>query len=76
MALKRINGALKFFDCDELEIKPVSAGRWAIKADGREFNVIGGRKSGGGSREWFCNFGDEWYPFTSMVQSLHFGINM
>ena len=76
MALARINGRLKFFDCTELAITPVSNGRWSVKADCREFNVVGGRKSGGASHEWFMNFGDEWYPCNSMVRALELGIAM
>lgn len=78
MALKRINGIVRHFNTTELEIKPVSNGRWHVRYDRGEFIVVGGRKSGGGRNEWFCHnpemYGDQWIPLHSMVAALEMGI--
>lgn len=78
MALKKINGRIHFFNCDELEIEPVSAGRHRVAYDGREFVIVGGRASGGAANEWFVHhplfFGDTWLPAKSMVAALKLGI--
>jgi len=89
MALVKINGRLKFFDVDTLEIKKVSNGRWEVTYDrkiasdgevlneGRKFIVVGGRESGGRSNEWFCYYpefyGEDWLPTKSMVESIRLG---
>lgn len=83
MALARIFGDLQFFDCDELKVSPVSAGRWEIHVknvggEDRKFIVVGGKKSGGASNEWFCHcpefYGEEWIPAKSMVQAIRYGV--
>ncbi len=78
MALKRINGTVRFFETTKLEIKPVSNGRWHVTYDRGEFIVIGGRKSGGAKNEWFCHnpemYGDQWISCNSMVAALNMGI--
>jgi len=78
MALVRINDHKYFFDCDALEIKPISSGRWEVKMDAVEpFVVVGGSKSGGARNEWFCCcprlYGDAWVPAKSMVQAIKLG---
>lgn len=76
MALVRINGAVKFFDCNSLKITPISSGKWSISIDDgyRKATIIGGRKSGGDSREWFVHcpeiYGDHWLPVNSMVAAI------
>jgi hypothetical protein len=78
MALVNINDHKYFFDCDKLEIKLVSNGRWSVKMDDLDaFIVVGGSKSGGARNEWFCHcprlYGEEWVPTTSMVKAVKLG---
>lgn len=78
MALKRINGIVRYFPTEKLEIKNVSNGRWEVTYDRGTFLVVGGTKSGGGKREWFLHYpdfyGDVWLPTKSMAESLRLGI--
>jgi hypothetical protein len=89
MAIAKINGRSKFFNCDSLEIVPASNGRWSVTYnrdvidgevinEGHTFTVVGGRKSGGSAHEWFCHhplfYGDTWVPCKSMVRALELGI--
>lgn len=79
MALVKINGRTKFFNCDSIEIAPVSNGRWTVTYDGdKTFIVVGGRLSGGASNEWFCNhptfYGEDWLPCKSMVEAIRLGV--
>lgn len=89
MALTKINGRLYFFDCDTIEITPISNGRWNVTynrvmrddeviSEGRSFIVVGGRNSGGAANEWFCHhpefYGDQWLPCNSMVKAIKLGV--
>lgn len=80
MALLNINGRPKFFDCTDIKLEKVSAGRWSVTYDegARTFTVVGGRESGGASHEWFCHhpefFGDVWQPVNSMVAAIRLGV--
>jgi hypothetical protein len=79
MATARINGRLKFFDCDSIAITEVSSGRFEVTYDDeRTFTVLGGRKSGGAAHEWFCHhplfYGDAWLPKNSMVEAIKAGV--
>lgn len=78
MALTKINGRSHFFETSKLVITPVSAGRWSVEYDRATFTVIGGRKSGGASHEWFVHnqefFGDRYVPCKSMVEAIRLGI--
>lgn len=78
MALIKINGRSHFIDRDTVEIAVISNGRWEITLDGDyKFIVVGGRKSGGASNEWFCHcprlFGEEWVACKSMVEAIKLG---
>lgn len=76
MALIKINGRLRFFNCEKIEIKKISSGRWNVKADDHEFIVVGGRKSGGASNEWFLNDPrySQWHQCDSMVKAIRWGV--
>jgi hypothetical protein len=79
MALAKINGRVKFFNCDSIEITPVSNGRWKVTYDGdKDFIVVGGKDSGGRSNEWFCYhptfYGEDWVPCASMVRAIELGV--
>lgn len=75
MALLRVFGDVQFFDCSTIEVKRTAPGKWSGVVNGtREFEVIGGRHSGGSSREWYVRcpefYGDAWLPTTSLVRAL------
>lgn len=78
MALLKINGRTKFFNCDSIAMKKVSNGRWEITYDRAKFLVVGGRESGGARHEWFCYhpefYGENWLPCNSMVEAITKGI--
>lgn len=95
MALLTINGRKQFFNCNTIELKSVSNGRWQVTYDrevyeepngdgveviceGRSFIVVGGRKSGGASNEWFCYhpefYGENWIACKSMVEAIKLGV--
>lgn len=88
MALLRINSRLHFFNCDSITVEPVSNGRWKVtydnsvvydaESEGHSFIIVGGKKSGGRSNEWFCYhplfFGEEWMPCKSMVEAIKLGV--
>lgn len=78
MALLKLNGKTYFLECDSLEVEEVSSGRWSITMDGyHKFTVIGGRKSGGASNEWFCHeprlYGEAYLPTKSMIAAIKLG---
>lgn len=78
MALLKLNRHTYFLDVNTVEVVKVSDGRWEVTFDGdRKFLVIGGRESGGSSREWFCYrpemFGETWVPFTSKIAAIRAG---
>jgi hypothetical protein len=79
MALIKINGRLKHFDCDSIEVKKVSNGRWEVTYnEDRKFIVVGGRESGGHRHEWFCYhpefYGEQWISTNSMVAAIKMGV--
>jgi hypothetical protein len=90
MAILKINGRSKFFDCDTIELTPVSNGRWSVTYNrrensdgevidqGRTFIVVGGVKSGGAAHEWFCHhpefYGEQWVPCASMLRAIELGV--
>lgn len=78
MALLKLRRHTYFIDRTTVEVKPVSAGRFEVVADGEvTFLVVGGRAAGGSAREWFVHrpemFGDAWVPCTSMIQAIRLG---
>lgn len=78
MALLKLNGRSHFINVDSIEINEVSAGRYTVTYDGdRSFTVIGGRKAGGYSHEWFCHhplfYGDRYMPTKSMIEAIRLG---
>lgn len=80
MALVRVQDRIHFFTADSVELKVVGAGRWDGVVNGfRRFHIVGGRKSGGASNEWFVScrtlFGDEWIPTRSMVECIRHVVN-
>jgi len=46
-------------------IYKVSGGRWAGVAGYSSFSIIGGRESGGGSREWLVSWDGVWNGWIS-----------
>ena len=76
--LLAINGRKHFFNTDKLILTKTGAGRWSVEYDRATFDIIGGRASGGGEREWFVRneefFGPDWLPVNSMVAALRLGI--
>lgn len=49
----KINGRNYFVNSEICEIKEIGSGRFTVTYDRAEFQVTGGRKSGGYSHEWF-----------------------
>lgn len=80
MALLKINARPHFIDCDTIEVKKVSNGRFEVSYEpgNHKFLVIGGRESGGAAHEWFCYhplfFGEEWVPCRSKVEAIKKGV--
>jgi hypothetical protein len=78
MAILKLNGKTHFINVSDIKITEVGAGRFEITYDNdRTFQVLGGTKSGGSSREWFVQhellYGDKWLPANSMVQAIKLG---
>lgn len=80
MALLKLRRHTYFLDCNSIEVKKVSNGRFEIVTDRRTFTVVGGRESGGSAREWFCYcpefLGDIWHPANSMIAAIRMGVNI
>lgn len=80
MALLKLRRHTYFLDCDSIEVKEVSNGRFEVTLEGpdRKFIVIGGTKSGGSAREWFVYcpelLGEKYYPATSMIAAIRAGV--
>lgn len=89
MALVKLRRHTYHVPVDNMEVVPVSAGRWQVRYDfdrtedgelvneGRTFLVVGGRASGGGPRDWYVQhelfYGDQWLPCTSMIDAIRKG---
>lgn len=79
MALLKLNRHLYFLDCDSIEIKEVSAGRFKVRFDNyHEFLVVGGKAAGGAQHEWFCYeprlYGEKWIPAKSKIAAIRLGV--
>ena len=74
----KINGRHYFVGSEVCAVRKVSAGRFEVTYDRTTFLVIGGRASGGGSREWFVQnklfFGEQLIPCNSMIAAIRKGI--
>lgn len=78
MSILKLNGKTHFLNVNSLEVKEVASGRYEVCYDGdRTFTVLGGRRAGGSSRDWFCHhplfYGDTWLPCSSMVEAIKLG---
>lgn len=78
MAILKLNGKEHFVNVSSLEIKEVKAGTYDVTYDGdRTFQVMGGTKSGGSSKEWFVKhelfYGDRWIHANSMIEAIKIG---
>jgi hypothetical protein len=79
MALLKLNRHLYFLNCDSIEIKKVSNGRWEVTYDGdRTFVVVGGKEAGGSVREWWVHhplfYGEQYLPTTSKIAAIRLGV--
>jgi hypothetical protein len=90
MAILKINGRDKFFNCDTIELTPTGNGRWSVTYNrklnddgevidqGRTFDILGGTQSGGAADEWACRhpvfYGDRWLDCRSMVAAIELGV--
>jgi hypothetical protein len=78
MALLKINGRPKFFNCDEIKVEQAGPGKFTVTYDRSEFTVVGGRAAGGRSTEWFCHhplfYGEQWLRANSMVEAIRLGV--
>jgi len=76
--LVKINGRKTFLNADKLDIVETGSGRFTADYGRSTFDVIGGKKSGGASNEWFVRnvefFGDKWHFVSSKVAAIKFGI--
>ena len=57
--LMKINGRTRFFNRDIVLTKE-RPGHWSGTVSGSAFEIVGGRQSGGTSREWFVDCPDFW----------------
>ena len=71
--LLKINGRHRFFNKDIVLTKD-RPGRWSGTVGGCVFDIVGGRKAGGSSREWFVDCPEYWTGSifaTSLVDCLN-----
>lgn len=79
MAILKLNGKTHFLNVNSIEVKETARGRWQVSYDNgaRTFTVLGGRRSGGSARDWFCHhpefYGDAWLPANSMIEAIKLG---
>lgn len=70
----RVNGRLICFEPRITRVENVSGGKWQGEAGGEPFEIIGGRKSGGASNEWFVKWphlnGDKFVHAQSAAQAV------
>lgn len=69
-----VNGKTIAYDGRITEIKKIGKGKWEGIASGYPFTIIGGKESGGSSREWFfhwpAGYGDSFVSVNSAVKAL------
>jgi len=78
MALLLVNGREYFIDVASIEVYELGGGSCAIQYDGsHQFLIVGGRKSGGASNEYFCHhpelYGNQWLPCKSKIEAIKLG---
>lgn len=74
-----LNSKKHFINADSLAIEELGSGRFNVTYnDDRTFEVLGGTKSGGTSREWFVKhelfYGDRWLNANSMIEAIKLGV--
>lgn len=74
-----LNGSKHFINADSLVITETGSGRFDVTYnDDHTFQVMGGTKSGGTSREWFVKhelfYGDRWLNANSMIEAIKLGV--
>lgn len=74
MALLKINGREHYVMADEASLVHEGKGKYRLRYDGREAQIMGGSASGGGMHDWFfyneLYYGDRWLPANSLVDAV------
>ena len=68
----RVNGRLTLFPVRITEVRNVKPGKWEGVANGRSFQIEGGKDAGGSATDWFLNWEGvlDWYKCNSAAEAI------